>query len=91
MKRNPKPTKSPIVEGVGYGLVSWLAIDRSSPNYLIVVSWACFLVYLITRYYVDNHIEKNTLLAPVISSSRILGWALIVPLALINCIGSAQQ
>ena len=91
MKRTPKQTKSPIVEGLVFGVVSWLAIDRLSPNYLLVTSWACFLVYLVVRYYLDNHTEKTLILAPVIRICRILGWALIVPLALLSCIGSAQQ
>ena len=89
--RTPEQTKSPIIEGLGFGVVSWLAIDRSSPNYLLVTSWACFLVYLVVRYYLDNHTEKTPILAPVIRTCRILGWALIVPLALLSCIGSAQQ
>ena len=91
MKKTAKAPKSPILEGVSYGVVSWLAIDRLSPNYLLLVSWACFLVYLLARYYVDNHLEKMTVFAPIIRSCRILGWALIVPLALISCIGAGQQ
>ena len=91
MKKIPKQAKSPIVEGVSYGVFSWLAIDHLSPNYLLMVSWACFLVYLLARYYADKHLEKIPMLAPVIRSCRVLGWALIVPLALVSCIGAAQQ
>ena len=91
MKTTPKSPKSPIAEGVGYGVVSWLSIDHLSPNYLLIVSWSCFLIYLLARYYVDNHLEKMPVFAPVVHFSRIIGWALIVPLAILSCIGAAQQ
>ena len=91
MEDTHKAAKSPIAEGLGYGVVSFLAIDQTSPNYLMITSWACFLAYLIARVYTDKDSNRNETLAGIARVGRVIGWTLIIGLALISCIGAAQE
>ena len=90
MEDAQKATRSPIAEGLGYGVVSFFAIDHTSLNYLLITSWACFLAYLIARFYADRNANKNAILAGLVRVGRVIGWTLIIALALISCIGAAQ-
>lgn len=82
---------SPLFEGLAYGVCSLLAIDQTSSNYLLIVSWASFLGYLLLRFYSENQQGKRPELGSVARFCRLLGWALILPLAAIGCIGGAQR
>lgn len=83
--------KNPVLEGLAYGLVSFLAIDDTSPNHLLVTSWTCFLGYLATCYHIDGKSTKSTLLVELARIGRIIGWTLIVGLAAVSCVGAGQQ
>jgi hypothetical protein len=91
MQDTKKAARAPIAEGLGYGIVSYLAIDQTSPNYLMIASWIGFLVYLIARFRNEAGAKPKTIWVGIASVGRAIGWTLIIGLALISCIGASQD